>query len=221
MQRRALVTGASRGIGCAIADRLRQDGYQVLAPDRNKLDLSSQDGVVRFLSVEKTDIDVLVNCAGENIPELIQSVTDEHLLHTFELNFVAAFRLIRHYAPIMVSRGWGRIVNISSCYSLLARMGRAPYSASKAALDALTRASALEFGAHGILVNSVCPGFFDTELTRKNNSAEKIAGLVAATALGRLGQSSEVAELVSFLVSERNSYITGQCLVIDGGFSIQ
>lgn len=221
MQRRALVTGASRGIGLAIADRLRADGHQVVSPDRSHLDLSSQAGVADFLSIGTHRIDVLVNCAAHNVPEPIQSVTDEHLIHTLEVNFISAFRLIRHYAPGMASRGWGRIVNISSCYSTLARPGRAPYSASKAALDALTRTSAVEFGAHGVLVNSVCPGFVDTELTRKNNSMEKVAELAASTALGRLGKPDEIADLVCFLVSERNSYITGQCLVIDGGFSIQ
>jgi len=220
MQRTALVTGASRGIGRAIVDRLQEDGYNVIAPDRSELDLSSQASTARFLT-KASYIDILVNCAGENIPESIQAVTDEHLLRTLEVNFIAAFRLTRHYAPIMAYRGWGRVVNLSSCYSGLARAGRAPYSASKAALDSLSRAAAIEFGAKGVLINSVSPGFVDTELTRKNNSLEKIASLAASTALGRLGKPSEIAELISFLVSDRNSYITGQCLVIDGGCSIE
>ena len=221
MRRRALVTGASRGIGRAIVQRLRSDGYWVVAPDRRALDLSSQISLESFLKDGALDADILVNCAGENLPKMIPLITDDHLMRTLEVNFVSAFRLIRHYANTMKSRGWGRIVNVSSCYSTLARAGRAPYSASKAALDSLTRTAALEFGADGVLVNSVSPGFVDTELTRQNNSTDKIATLAASTALGRLASPSEIAELVHFLVSERNTYLTGQCLIIDGGFSIQ
>jgi 3-oxoacyl-[acyl-carrier protein] reductase len=121
----------------------------------------------------------------------------------------------------MVARGFGRVVNVSSCWSLLGRRGRAPYAASKAGLDALTRTAALEYGVGGVLVNSVCPGFVNTELTRRNNSPEEIARVAEQTALGRLARPEEVAELAFWLGSEKNTYVTGQMVVVDGGFVIQ
>ncbi len=219
--RSVLITGASRGIGRAIASRLKSDGYLVCVPSRKDLDLALPSAVDDFVNRAGTSFDVLVNCAGENTPARLSDVSDQHIMQTLQVNFLSAFQLTRVLAPAMASRGWGRIVNVSSCYSALAREGRGPYSASKAALDALTRTVAVEFGRSGVLINSVCPGFVDTELTRRNNPREKIESLEASTALGRLGRPEEVAELVSFLVSDRNSYMTGQCVIIDGGFVIQ
>jgi 3-oxoacyl-[acyl-carrier protein] reductase len=220
MTRKALVTGGSRGIGKAIAERLRAAGMEVHAPGRSELDLSDPASIAGFLSGSH-DFDVLVNCAGENLPKQISDVTDAHLNQTLQVNFISAFQLLRSIAEGMASRGWGRIVNVSSIYSGLARPGRAPYSASKSALDALTRSAALEFGPRGVLVNSVCPGFVDTELTRRNNSPEVLASLASATALQRLARPEEIARLVEFLAGEHNTYLTGQSLVVDGGFSIQ
>jgi 3-oxoacyl-[acyl-carrier protein] reductase len=221
MARRVLVTGASRGIGRAIADHLRAEGHVVECPCRSELDLSDAQGVDRFLLRNSGPWDILVNCAGENFLKPIGEVTDEHLQRTLQVNFISAFQLVRTLGKSMAERGWGRIINISSAYSALARPGRAPYSASKAALDALTRTAALELGPQGVLVNSVCPGFVDTELTRQNNSPERIQALASATALGRLALPDEIAQLVAFLSSERNTYLTGQNIIIDGGFSIQ
>jgi 3-oxoacyl-[acyl-carrier protein] reductase len=220
MTRKALVTGGSRGIGKAIAEQLRAAGMDVKTPGRSELDLADPTSVSGFLSRSR-DFDVLVNCAGENFPRPITEVTDSHLTQTLQVNFVSPFQLIRSIAEGMAVRGWGRIVNVSSIYSELARPGRAPYSASKSALDALTRSAALEYGSRGVLVNSVCPGFVDTELTRRNNTPEVLASLAASTALQRLARPEEIARVVEFLAGERNSYLTGQCLMIDGGFSIQ
>lgn len=220
--RSAFVTGASRGIGRAIVERLSSEGYRLVTPSREEADLASPDSVCSYLARHPgLEIDVLVNNAGENQVSEITSLdlsVWERILHT---NLTAGFLLTKQFAPGMAERGWGRIVNISSCYSFLARSGRAAYSASKAALDAMTRTSAVEFGMGNVLVNSVAPGFVETEMTCRNNPPSRIKALAAQTALGRLGQPSEIAEVVSFLASDRNSYITGQVIVVDGGFSCQ
>lgn len=222
-RRRALITGGARGIGAVIAAALREDGLEVLTPDRAALDLSSVDSVQRYVHTAggALEVDVLVNNAGENKINLIGDLALSDWQRILTVNLTASFLLIQAAAPYMARRGWGRIVNLSSIYSLLSRPGRAAYSASKSGLNGLTRAVALEYGPRQVLCNAICPGFVETDMTRQNNTPEKLAELAGLTALGRLAQPREIAELCRFLCSERSSYITGQTLVIDGGFSCQ
>jgi len=220
-QKISLVTGAARGIGAAIAAELRRQGWIVLAPMRAELDLALPASVEAYLAKEAPVVDALVNNAGENPIGPLAQVTPETWRRAQEINLNSPLRLIQHCAAGMRARGGGRIVNISSCYSLATRTGRAPYSASKAGLNSLTRSAALEYAADGILVNAVCPGFVETELTRRNNSPAQIAELLRGVPLGRLAQPEEIARFVAFLVSEQNTYLTGQVLPIDGGFLIQ
>ena len=120
----------------------------------------------------------------------------------------------------MAANNWGRIVNVASLFSFLTKVGRGPYSASKAGLLGMTRAAAVEWAKGGVLVNAISPGFIDTDLTRKNNTQEAINLIVGQIPIGRLARPSELFPLVRFLISEENTYITGQNFVIDGGFSI-
>ena len=220
-QRTVFVTGASRGIGRAIAGRFASAGCRVLTPTRKELDLSVAASVKRYLDGDLPDIDVLVNNAGENKILPIESIDLTDWERVLATNVTAPLLLIQRLAPRMAARQWGRIVSVSSIYSFLARPGRAPYSASKGALNSLTRVAALEYGHGNVLVNAVAPGFVETEMTARNNSPEQIASLVAQTALGRLATPDEIAELVYFLGSDQNTYITGQVVVADGGFSCQ
>jgi 3-oxoacyl-[acyl-carrier protein] reductase len=218
----ALVTGASRGIGAAIARRLSDLGMSVISPTRAELDLADLEKVVNFARQNEDVVPkVLIINAGENLPEVIETVTTEHWLQTMNVNLNSAFVLMREFAPRMAREGGGWITAISSCYSLRSRRGRAPYSASKAGLNSLVKSAALEFATANILVNAVAPGFVMTDLTRKNNDEQGIKDLEARIPLGRLAEPEEVAQLVGYLSGPTNTYITGQLFVIDGGFLCQ
>jgi len=213
-----LLTGGSRGIGMAIANRYETAGYKVTMPTRKEMDLSSINSVQSYFEKKKTGFDVLINNAGENKISSICELTVEDWQRVLTVNLTAPFLLIQHVIPYMKENKWGRIVNISSCYSLVSRKQRAAYSASKAGLNSLTRTAAIEFAAYGILVNAICPGFVETDMTSQNNTPEQISELCSHIPLSRLGTPDEVADFVFYLGSEQNSYITGQALIVDGGF---
>lgn len=217
--RTALVTGASRGIGAAVAARFAALGAAVLAPPRAELDLNEADSIAAYLERLETPVDILVNNAGVNWPQPLTELDDDRLDETLRVNLAAPARLARGLAPGMAERGYGRIVNVSSVWALVFREGRAAYAASKAGLVGLTRTMALELAPTGVLVNAVAPGYVATDLTRRNNSPAQLAEIEAQIPLGRLAEPQEIAELIAFLCSARNSYISGQLLVCDGGFT--
>jgi 3-oxoacyl-[acyl-carrier protein] reductase len=172
-----------------------------------------------LLSHRDEKVDILVNNAGTNV---LNAVTDIDLA-TWEamaqVNLGAVLRLVQTFAPGMFARGWGRILNLSSIFSLVTRERRAAYSMTKAALNALTRSAAVEYGPGGVLVNALAPGYVDTDLTRTNNSPEALQRICGLIPLRRLATVVELAKIAGFLVSEANSYLTGQVVVVDGGFT--
>ena len=217
----ALVTGASRGIGAAIAKKMVLEGLTVIAPSRADLDLRSGSSIESFLGALTRPIDILVNNAGVNMLSSISEASDSVIQETLQVNLVAPLQLIRCVANQMMARRFGRIVNISSIWSIVSKKRRLTYLASKAGLNGMTRALAVELAPYNILINAVAPGYVNTELTRQNNSEQDIHAIKETIPLRRLAEPSEIAETVFFLCSERNTYITGQVITVDGGFTCQ
>jgi 3-oxoacyl-[acyl-carrier protein] reductase len=219
--RTALVTGGGRGIGLAIAGALRAQGATVLTPDRAELELGDDASIARYCEGLTVDVDILVNNAGINPLGTAADFSDADLAATLQVNLAAPMRLARALTPGMARRGWGRVVNVSSIWSGVAKARRFVYATTKAGLNGMTRALAVELSGAGVLVNAVAPGFVETDLTRRNNSPEELQRLAASIPAGRLAQPAEIAEVVAFLCSSRNSYLTGQVLFVDGGFTCQ
>jgi 3-oxoacyl-[acyl-carrier protein] reductase len=217
----AFITGGSRGIGKAIANRFCAAGFDVIAPARKELDLASLDSIETYLSRKGLEADVLINNAGENLIFTLDKLSLADWQRMQMINLTAPLLLIKHFAPLMAHNGWGRIVNISSIYSLISRPGRGAYASSKSGLNGLTRTAALEYAEAGILVNAVCPGFVETDLTRQNNTPTQIEVLRQQVPLKRLGSPEDIASVVFYLGSDQNTFITGQTVVADGGFMAQ
>jgi NAD(P)-dependent dehydrogenase (short-subunit alcohol dehydrogenase family) len=217
-QKTALVTGASRGLGKVFAEQLVKDGMRVLTPGRQQLDLLSNQSIDNYLSSLPAPVDVLVNNAGINIVSQA-TFSDADLQDTLQVNLIAPMRLARGLVPGMTQRHYGKIVNISSIWSIVSKPGRITYAASKTGLNGYTRSLAVELAPNNILVNAVAPGYVNTDLTRQNNTENDLQLICQAIPMKRLAEPVEIARLVSFLCSEENSYITGQCLIIDGGYS--
>jgi NAD(P)-dependent dehydrogenase (short-subunit alcohol dehydrogenase family) len=214
-----LVLGGRGDIGAAIAGRFQQAGREVVAVGRSDFDLTDSSSIDRWFDRPHAPIGVLIHSAGVNHPKRFIDLSDAEIAESFSANVEGFLRVVRRVMPELV-RANGRIVVLSSIFGFLSRIGRLPYSMSKHALVGVVKTLALEYAADGVLVNAVSPGYIDTRLTRANNDSATIARLEAAIPLGRMGSPDEIAELVFFLGSEANRYISGQDVVIDGGFSI-
>jgi 3-oxoacyl-[acyl-carrier protein] reductase len=219
IQKTALVTGASRGIGKAIAEQLKKAGVRLLVPSRKELDLLSNRSIDLYLEALTEPVDILVNDAGINRVGDFAAYSDCDLEDTMRTNLISPIRLARGLIPGMMRRRYGRIVNMSSIWSVVSKPGRLTYSVSKSGLNAFTRSLAVEVAPYNILVNAVAPGYVNTELTQQNNTEQDLQSIRKMIPMQRLAEPEEIARLVTFLCSEENTYLTGQCLVIDGGYA--
>lgn len=233
----ALVTGAARGLGFAIAQRLVRAGASVWLNGRDRAALGDAadriGGDARVLAFDIGDdyataaafetlaedgLDILVNNVGQRDRRSLAQLRREDMAAMLATNLVAPFDLARRAVPLMEARGYGRIVNITSIAAEIAR-GDILYTASKGGLAALTRAFAAELGGTGITVNAVAPGYFATEANEEMSTDPGIAQhLERRTSLGRWGDPDEIGGAVAFLASPEASYITGHTLAVDGGY---
>ncbi|HEX2202206.1 MAG TPA: 3-oxoacyl-ACP reductase FabG [Longimicrobium sp.] len=234
----ALVTGASRGIGLAIARELASAGARVAVVARDGAraeaaaaglpgeghrgygcDVASSEAVnelVKRVEEEMGSLDVLVNNAGVTRDNVLMRIKDEDWDAVLDTNLRGAFNTIRAASRGMMKRRAGRIVNITSVVGLMGNKGQANYAASKAGVLGLTKSVAKELASRGVLVNAVAPGYIETDMTADLPDAAREA-LSGAIALGRLGRPEDIAPVVRFLAGPGASYITGQTLVVDGG----
>lgn len=240
----ALVTGGNAGIGLAIAGALGRAGARVVLVARRDgvlreaaaslaaqgIDASSIAGDLGTPAAARqcaeqalagsAHIDILVNAAGVNLRQPFAEVTPEAWQTQLALHLGAPFFLTQTLAPRMEERGWGRIINLASLQSSRAFANSAPYGAAKGGVVQLTRAIAQEWGRHGITCNAIGPGFFPTALTASVFADEALAGKHAEqTCLGRNGRLEDIDGLAVFLASDASAYISGQTIMVDGGYT--
>ena len=240
----AVVTGASRGIGRAIAGKLASMGAFVIinyngSEERAmevKQEIEAAHGAAAVCQCDVSDyekceafiqnvireyghIDILVNNAGVTRDGLLMKMTEEAFDQVIDTNLKGAFNTIRHFSRYFLKQRSGKIINISSVTGVMGNAGQANYAASKAGLIGLTKSVARELAGRGVCVNAVAPGFINTEMTDALN--EKVReNMLAAIPMGRMGSGEDVAGLVAFLAGGRSDYITGQVICVDGGMAM-
>jgi NAD(P)-dependent dehydrogenase (short-subunit alcohol dehydrogenase family) len=242
----ALVTGGSQGLGKAMARGLAEAGADIILASRREAELkaalaevlqgTARRGRVCVADLSRRDeaeklakdalaafgrIDILINNAGTNRPQAIDSIDDETWDTILELNLSSIMALTRAVVPDMKKRRWGRIIHISSVMGFVSKEKRNIYSATKSALLGLARANALDLGEHGITVNCIAPGPFLTDLPMSVLSEAEKKAFADRTALGRWGDPKELIGPALLLSSDAGSYITGQTLVVDGGYLVR
>ena len=233
-----LVTGANRGIGLNIIQRLNNDGYTVIGTSRTddganiisqeinsnggrglKMDVTNQESInsaIKNIQDEYGALYGLVNNAGITNDNLLMRMTDEQWSSVIETNLTSIYRVTKSIVKDMMKAREGRIVNIGSIVGMMGNAGQSNYSASKSGLLGFTKSLARELSSRNINVNSISPGFIDTDMT-KALSEDQIDNLSKNIPLGRIAESSEVSSVVSFLLSDDSSYITGENINVNGG----
>ena len=232
--KKVFITGASRGIGNAIAKSLLKENYTVIgtATSSKGVEQLIAEGIIGYklelddlerinaswdkISDEHLDIDILINNAGFTRDNLILRMSEEEWNDVMNVHLNGMFRITKRLLKPMLKKRWGRIINLSSTSAVLGNKGQANYAAAKAGIEAFSRSLASEVGSRGITVNAVAPGFINTDMTELNSGVVE-EELIKKIPLGRFGETSEIAHLVNFLCSEESSYITGQTIHINGG----
>ncbi|MBZ0200736.1 MAG: SDR family oxidoreductase, partial [Ignavibacteriaceae bacterium] len=234
-----LITGGTRGIGRAIADVFRNSGANLILTGTNpktieelnqkfggeklkylNLDFSNEENISDFFSsmnnIDK--IDVLINNAGINIIGEFIETDNPDFDKLVNINLKGPYQLSKYIVKKMIANNYGRIINICSIWSKITRSKRSLYTMTKNGLHGLTQTMAIELAPHNILVNSLSPGFTLTDLTKETNTEDELKSISDMIPIRRLAEPYEIANVALFLASEQNSYLTGQNIVVDGGF---
>lgn len=219
--KRVLVTGGSRGIGKAIVGLFRERGWEVLAPSRKEMNLCDRKSIANYCLSLDGPIDAIINNAGINNIAKLDQLSDDLFEEMLQVNLMAPVQIVRCLQEKLKENKIGHIVNVSSIWGFVSKEGRLGYAAAKTGIIGATRTMALELGRDNVLVNAVAPGFVNTELTKQNNTPEQIAEIESKLPLGRMAEPEEIAKFVYFLASDENTFITGQTILIDGGYTCQ
>jgi len=232
----AVITGGARGLGLATGRILRQRGWTVIAADQDRTpelaeagidyapvdvrDTAAVDAATAGIRAQHATIDALINGAGFTNHQAMADLSDDAWRDLVDVHLGGALRCCRAFRPLL--RSGGAVVNISSLAAHKGRPLRGPYAAAKAGLEALTRTLAVEWSADRIRVNAVAPGWISTRLVDKiiDTGVSKEGSLLARITLGRLGDPAEIGGTIAFLLSPDAGYITGQCIIVDGGATI-
>jgi len=236
MTKVAFVTGGTRGIGRAISERLKADGYKVAAAYAGNEEAAQKTAAELGVMVVKCDVgsfedckaaiakveaelgpvDIVVNNAGITKDGLFHKMSPEQWNDVVNVDLNSCFNVTRQVIDGMRERGWGRIINISSINGQKGQLGQTNYSAAKAGMVGFTKALAQESARKGITVNAICPGYIDTDMVAAVPE-NVLQSIIAGIPVGRLGKASEIADAVSFLASEGSAFITGSTLTANGG----
>jgi 3-oxoacyl-[acyl-carrier protein] reductase len=240
--RTVLITGGTRGIGKKIAEDLLSLGANLILSGTNPVEIeklnstAKRDGLpITYFAVDfmKSDqvnefikklnkfpkIDCIINNAGINRLNYIQNAETTDWDDMLAVNLTAPFKLLNLISPLMIQNGYGRVVNIASIFSKISKEKRSVYSATKFGIHGLTVGVSNDLARHNILVNTVSPGFVLTDLTRQNLSESEMIALSDQIPAKRLAQTSDISNIVVFLLSDLNQYLTGQNIIVDGGFT--
>ena len=233
-KKKILITGASRGIGKDIALKSKENGYIVLGTSTSEvgaqslekegihglvLNLNDSKSVKEFSDVlikDHSDIEILINNAGIIRDNIVLRMSDEEWMDVLNVNLNGTFKVSKTVLKFMLKKRWGRIINITSTSASTGNKGQANYAAAKSGIEAFSRSLAKEVGSRGITVNSVAPGYIETDMTEQINNKVK-EEILKQIPLLRFGKSEEVAQLIEFLITDEASYITGQTIHINGG----
>jgi 3-oxoacyl-[acyl-carrier protein] reductase len=237
-ERIALVTGASRGIGAAIASELADQGYRVVGTATSEngarivddrlsalggkgavLDVTNLDSIAQLMDLVRSEMGdplILVNNAGITQDNILMRMKEEEWSDVIDTNLTALFRLTKACIRGMTKARWGRVINVTSVVGSMGNAGQSNYAATKAGAEGMARSLAKELGSRSITVNSVAPGFIDTDMTKALDDTQRQA-LATQIPLARLGQPQDIAAVVAFLASDAAQYITGETIHVNGG----
>jgi len=233
-KKKILITGASRGIGKSLALKSKENGYVVVGTSTSKRGVQEleNEGILglelnlnddrsikefnNFLIKDHSDVEILINNAGITRDNIVLRMSDEEWADVLNIHLTGTFQISKTVLKFMLKKKWGRIINITSTSASIGNKGQANYSAAKAGVEAFSKSLAKEVGSRAITVNSVAPGYIETDMTEQISNTIK-EEILKQIPLSRFGKPEEVSELIEFLITDEASYITGQTIHINGG----